>query len=178
MNRRRFLPYLIISALLFALTGASCSSSKKITIREREEREVIQEIVSHQRLSRDQKKILAEARTWLGTPYSYAKEEKGVGTDCSGFVMKVYESATGEKLPRNSARQAEYCRPVKKKDLQPGDLVFFATGKDPKRVSHVGIMIDGEQFVHASSSKGVVISRLAGSYYPPRLLGFGRVPRD
>lgn len=122
-------------------------------------------------------KIIAEANTWLGTPYKYAGQEKGKGTDCSGFVMKVYESVTGEKLPRNSAKQAEYCLQLHPDEVKQGDLVFFATGKDPAKISHVGIIIDSDSFIHASSSKGVIISDLNSNYYKRTFMMFGRVPR-
>jgi len=120
--------------------------------------------------------IIEEACTWLGTPYKYAGVEKGKGTDCSGMVMKVYETITGEKIPRNSAKQAEYCTPLNASDVGAGDLVFFATGKDPERVSHVGIVIDNENFIHASASKGVVISQITAPYYRKTFRMFGRVP--
>lgn len=70
------------------------------------------------------------------------------------MVLSVYEKVTGVKLPRNSAKQAEFCIPVKKKQLKIGDLVFFATGKNPDRISHVGIMVNDCEFIHASASKG------------------------
>lgn len=136
-----------------------------------------QEVVdANASLSDLQISIVEEAMTWMGTPYQYAGENKGRGTDCSGMVMKVYETATGERLPRNSAKQSEYCRTISRKDVQTADLVFFATGKDPSKVSHVGIMLDSNRFIHASSSKGVVISDINTPYYVKTLKKFGRVP--
>ena len=125
-----------------------------------------------------QKKIVEEAYTWLGTPYKYAGEEKGKGADCSGMVMMVYKTATGEKIPRNSAKQAEYCTRIDASDVSTGDLVFFATGKDPNRVSHVGIVLDDENFIHAYSSRGVVVSKFANTYYQKKFIMYGRVPRN
>ena len=119
---------------------------------------------------------MKEAETWMGTPYAYAKSEKGKGSDCSGFVMMVYLNALDMKLPRNSAKQAEFCKKIDKKHIRPGDLVFFATGKDPHKISHVGMMIDSDRFIHASSSKGVVISSLSSNYYSTHFRRFGRVP--
>ena len=121
------------------------------------------------------KKVADEAMTWLGTPYAYAKSEKGVGTDCSGMVLMVYLDVTGTKLPRNSAQQADFCKSLNREEVEIGDLVFFATGKDLSRVSHVGIMLDAESFIHASSSKGVVISKINTPYYTSRFIKFGRV---
>lgn len=121
--------------------------------------------------------IMEEAVTWMGTPYRYAACDKGKGTDCSGMVMKVYEDVTGLKLPRNSARQAEFCERLDAESVEPGDLVFFATGKDPGRISHVGIMLDADRFIHASTSKGVVVSSVSSPYYIRTFRMYGRVPR-
>lgn len=126
--------------------------------------------------SKTSKKIVKEAESWLGTPYGYGRAEKGVACDCSGMVMSVYEKVTGVKLPRTSAKQKEFCKNLKKKDVKVGDLCFFATGKDPDKVSHVGIMIDEKNFIHASSSKGVVVSDINQPYYVRTFKGYGRVP--
>lgn len=122
------------------------------------------------------KNVVKEAMQWEGTPYKYAGSEKGGGTDCSGMVMAVYEKTTGVKLPRNSANQAEFCKEIHADDLKIGDLCFFATGKDPNRISHVGIMIDETRFIHSSTSKGVVISDITTPYYTRTFIQFGRVP--
>ena len=123
-----------------------------------------------------QKQIVKEALSWVDTPYAYAKCDKKKGTDCSGMVLRVYEDVTGKKLPRNSAKQAEFCLPLEKGEVQPGDLVFFATGHDPEKISHVGIMIDDVCFVHASTKKGVIVSRIDTPYYIRTFIMFGRVP--
>lgn len=161
---------------MIAFLLASCSSTKKMSRHRGNCQEIEKLHVGH--ADKVQKKIIDEALTWLGTPYKYAAQEKGKGTDCSGMVMKVYEESIGEKLPRNSAKQAEYCKQVDYDHVDAGDLVFFATGKDPERVSHVGIVIDSESFIHASSSKGVVVSKFANNYYQRKFKMFGRVPRN
>lgn len=121
--------------------------------------------------------LIDEAKQWLGTPYGYGRAERGVATDCSGMVMNVVESCWGIKMPRTSAQQADFCRPITRRELREGDLAFFATGQDSTRISHVGIMIDQTQFIHASSSKGVVISKLDSPYYTRTLRRLGRIPR-
>lgn len=129
-------------------------------------------------LPRSDNRIIDEAYGWLGTPYGYGKAEKGKACDCSGMVMSVYEKVTGVKLPRNSGEQQEFCEKLKKKDVRTGDLCFFATGKDAEKTSHVGIMIDDTNFIHASTSKGVVVSDITQPYYVRTFTGFGRVPLD
>lgn len=123
-------------------------------------------------------KIVKEALTWQGTPYGYGRNVKGVSTDCSGMVMVVYEKVASIKLPRNSAQQADFCRELKAKDVKAGDLVFFATGKDITKISHVGIMIDDVRFVHASASKGVILSDMETPYYIRTFKKYGRVPME
>lgn len=121
-----------------------------------------------------EKAVVEEAFEWIGTKYEFGRQDKGVATDCSGLVMRVYEKAIGCQLPRNSAKQAEYCKEIKEKSIKPGDLVFFITNNGTK-INHVGIMIDSEQFIHASS-KGVVVATLQMPYYRKVLQQFGRVP--
>lgn len=128
------------------------------------------------KMTRPQKDLIDEARTWIGTPYKYGGAEKGCGADCSGMVMSAYEVATGIKIPRNSAKQAEFCNVIDSKDVKIGDLVFFATGKDTKKVSHVGIISGEDTFIHSSSSKGVIETQLSLPYFQRTFIMFGRVP--
>ena len=165
--------------LVFSLGLASCKSHKKSKV---EQPVYVGEVVETKLKGKQKKKktvgeqIVEESLTWVGTPYGYGKNEKGVATDCSGLVVTVYEKVAGIKLPRNSAEQAEWCEELKEKHVSPGDLVFFATGKDKHKVSHVGIMMDKEQFVHSSGTKGVIISEMTTPYYQRTFIKFGRVP--
>ena len=114
--------------------------------------------------------ILAEAETYLGTPYKYGGMTRN-GIDCSAFVLSVFGAATGMTLPRVAASQAQQGEKVEKEDLQKGDLVFFSQGRG--RISHVGIVEDvtseGQvKFIHAATSKGVMVSSLNDSYWGPK----------
>lgn len=120
--------------------------------------------------------LITEAKSWIGTPYRYGHSEKGRGTDCSGFIMIIVNNVAGIKLPRNSAKQAEFCIEINRDQLQECDLVFFATGKSVEKISHVGMMIDNDKFIHASSSKGVIISKLSSDYYTKHLKKCARIP--
>ena len=174
----------VYQILLFVLGMAvlsSCSATKRSGSKNQRAETAIQadkrvekEIESH--LHGDVKILIEEAFEWIGTPYGYGKETKGVAADCSGFVMVVFDTAIGCKLPRISYKQAEFCRKIGERDVKPGDLVFFATGKDPKQISHVGIMVDKTQFLHASSSKGVCLSNLESGYYKTHFIMYGRTP--
>ena len=109
--------------------------------------------------------LMRQFLSWKGTPYEWGGETKIKGTDCSGFTQGVtYESFTA-RLPRTSRLQAVHGIPVAKKDLRPGDLVFFALGRNPRKVTHVGIYLGNDRFAHASSSRGVIDDPLLSSRY-------------
>ncbi|MDR2206589.1 MAG: C40 family peptidase [Flavobacteriaceae bacterium] len=112
-------------------------------------------------------KLLKDAEKYLGTPYKYAGNTAS-GFDCSGFTCKVF-AENKQTLPRRSQDQAKEGHEINIKNVKPGDLLFFATSGG-KSVSHVGIVHDignnGEvRFIHASTSKGVVISSLNEKYW-------------
>lgn len=169
MNRKRI--FHIILAVGIALAFGSCASHKGSEKAQRPADYHIQV----KNLSKMQKMIVDEAMDWMGTPYAYGNSDKGHGTDCSGMVLAVYRDVAGVMLPRNSAQQADFSQSIKKKDVKTGDLVFFATGKNPDRVSHVGIMLDEDRFIHASTSKGVVISSVSSPYYVRTFKKYGRI---
>lgn len=118
-------------------------------------------------------KMLREADSWIGTPYLYGGNDRK-GIDCSGFVCQVFRNSVGLSLPRTSREQQKYCREVDREKIEPGDLVFF-TIRGGSTVGHVGIYIGDNMFIHASSSKGVVISSLSTNYYVVNYYGSGRV---
>jgi murein DD-endopeptidase / murein LD-carboxypeptidase len=114
--------------------------------------------------------------TWLGTPYRFAGNcEKGI--DCSGFVNVLFDRVYGKKLgARNSAEIYAGVFKLDKDELQEGDLVFFRISR--KRVSHVGLYLGNNKFVHASTSRGVIISDLNEPYYKRYFAGAGRYKAD
>ena len=95
------------------------------------------------------------------------------GFDCSGFVHYVYEQH-GVAVPRQVRDQFRVGKKIDRDDLEPGDLVFFSTVAPG--ASHVGIVIGGDQFVHAPSEKGVVrVENLGAQYWASRYIGAKRV---
>lgn len=114
--------------------------------------------------------------TWLGTPYQYAGNcTKGI--DCSGFVTILFNRVYGKNIgARNSADIYQQLEPINKDEIKEGDLVFFGSTK--RRISHVGLYLGDSNFVHASSSRGVIISNLDEPYYKKRFAGAGRWMRD
>lgn len=116
-------------------------------------------------------RIVAAAESWLGTPYRYAGTTRS-GIDCSALMVNVF-SEIGIGLPRTSAEQFGTGRRISPGDLNVGDLVFFDINGNG--VSHVGIYVGGNAFIHASLSGGVVRESLALPYYAGRFAGARRI---
>lgn len=115
-------------------------------------------------------RIINEAESWIGVPYKYGGEDR-LGADCSGFVWNVF-SSIGFALPRTAHQQYQFAMPINRNELRTSDLIFFSN--DPT-VDHVGIYVGNNNFIHASTSKGVIISSLSQNYYSARIRGFGRI---
>lgn len=115
--------------------------------------------------------IIATAKQYIGVPYLWGGISPA-GFDCSGYVQYVFQRH-GISLPRTSSQQYQVGKAVSKSGLKPGDLVFFNPGT--AGVSHLGIYIGDNQFIHASSSKGVTISNLNSSYWTGCYYGARRV---
>lgn len=155
-HRRVFQISLATMLLLF-----SCAASKKANVRAQKVEEVIR-----------------SARSYIGTPYKYGGTSRA-GMDCSGLLCNSFKTIQIQ-LPRSSEDQSKVGAEVKMKDLEPGDLVFFATGKKRRKVTHVGLVteVKGERqvkFIHASSSLGVVETNIYADYYQKRFRGARRV---
>ena len=115
--------------------------------------------------------IIAHSYSYLGTPYRYGGTSYS-GIDCSGFTMKVF-AQFGIYLPHGASDQYALSTPVTTEERAPGDLVFFNTSG--YGIGHVGIYLGGGQFIHASTSRGVIISSLYESYYARTYLFAGRI---
>ncbi len=167
----------IISGVVLAALLSGCGSSKHVRQVVRPDGIEAPAVVTTNTKGIDPKtarELEREARTWLGVKYKYGGDSKS-GTDCSGFVKSVYLKVTGIKLPRSSAEQQEYCRSIDRHKLAPGDLVFFSSSRGG-RVSHVGLFIGSGDFIHASTSRGVMVSNLSEKYYANHYHSSGRVP--
>jgi lipoprotein Spr len=110
---------------------------------------------------------------WYGTKYKLGGEDK-TGVDCSAFVQSFMLSLYGLNLPRTSKEQYSQSSRIKKIQLQEGDLVFFHTRGKGKSISHVGVYLRNNKFIHASSSGGVMISDLDDGYFRARYVASGR----
>jgi cell wall-associated NlpC family hydrolase len=121
----------------------------------------------------EREEIVRIAESYLGTPYrSGGTSARGV--DCSGLVTAVYRSA-GLDLPRTSKAQSQAGVRIAPDEIQPGDLVFFATSRS-RSVSHVGIYIGNDRFIHASTkARSVCIDSLSLDYFKRRFVTARRV---
>ncbi|WP_420385122.1 C40 family peptidase [Roseivirga sp.] len=156
MRNRTFSKALALSLLFIILSGCSghLSRAKKVNL------------------------VVQTARSYTGTPYKYGGTTR-VGIDCSALLFHSFNSVK-VNLPRTSEQQAKKGKRVNIKDLQVGDMVFFATGKKRREINHAGIVtaVRGKndvRFIHASTSLGVTESNLYSNYYRERFRRARRV---
>jgi len=112
----------------------------------------------------DNEILHAELTWWWRTPYRYGGTKLS-GIDCSAFIQRVY-FGLGYRIPRTTGDQKDSGKSVSKKKLLIGDLLLF--DMSGRGISHVGIYVGNGYFMHASSSKGVTLSRFWRSYYQKR----------
>lgn len=160
--------YKLIILLCISAFFASCGVSKKASQKDN--------------LSLLQEQILQFGKKYLGKPYRYASNGPN-SFDCSGFTSFVFREF-GFKLSAGSAEQDRQVPTIaNRKELVPGDLVFFEGRRQNGQVGHVGIVTEAKKngdfnFIHASTSFGVIISSSNEPYYASRYLRGGRVLKD
>ncbi len=118
--------------------------------------------------------LVVNAMGFLGVPYRRGGNSAETGFDCSGFVRAMYQSTVGLVLPRRANEQAAATEKIEKKDLQPGDLVFFNTMRHA--FSHVGIYVGEGKFIHSPKPGAQVrVENMDVSYWKRRFDGARRV---
>lgn len=120
----------------------------------------------------ENKDLLRTVTDWIGAPYSYGSNSRR-GTDCSGFVTRVFREVYGINLIHSSRAMFSSTKRVAKAEMQTGDLVFFRRGKGP--IYHVGIYLKDGKFAHSATNGGVMVSSLNQPYYHRNFYAAGRV---
>jgi len=157
VNNKKVAIILVFAAFSFIVSG--CGSSPKY---------------SRHKASGTKLTVVKTARKMLGVKYRYGGTHPNRGFDCSGLVQYSHKAA-GVHLPRTTGQQYRASRPIQKRYLKPGDLVFFKIAVS-RAVSHVGIYLGNNKFIHApSSGKQVKISSMNERYWRKRFTGAGRV---
>jgi len=164
-----------IALALLLLFGVAQAKQKDIVFKKNIQAVAVQKTAksksNHKKLT--SKKVIATARSYLGTRYRFGGKTKR-GIDCSGFTQAVLKKHK-VNLPRTASQQASIGHHVDKKNLRKGDLVFFK-GTYKRGISHVGIYLGNDRFIHASSgAKKVTISKLSKAYYRNHYAGARRV---
>lgn len=148
--------------LLFTLSSAisGCSSPKRLNYSEAK--------------PATKSAVIKTAKKMLGVKYRYGGSSPRTGFDCSGFVQYTHRAA-GIALPRTTGQQYRAAKPIQRRYLKAGDLVFFKTAIS-RAVSHVGIYLGKNKFIHApSSGKEVTINSMNDSYWRRHFTGAGRI---
>lgn len=167
MTLKPFATYgLLILTILLASPAFSSPSSHKGTV-------TTKSSLPDEKEMRD--RILSEFAQWEGVKYKLGGASKK-GIDCSSLMQEIYHAAfadtLNERLPRTTARQIGHGVSTTRADLRPGDLVFFRMTSAER---HVGVYIGDKQFIHASTSQGVMISSLKNDYWKKRYTTARRV---
>lgn len=160
MKNGFFIKKTILQVLvLFSVVGCS-SSSVNDTAAQKSLTPIPKQTIA-QSLSGNDGMFDGVYHNWKGTPYRYGGSSKK-GIDCSAFVQVGYSSVYQKMLPRTTLELVKKGKQVKRHTAKEGDLVFFRTGRNSR---HVGIYLGNSEFLHASQSKGVIISRLDNPYW-------------
>jgi lipoprotein Spr len=163
MLKQNHLKLLLFAVCLFGLLFGSCRS-RTVAYNPVEVRQLSREMGFFISNTDENIPLYAEASLWLRTPYRYGGLNRQ-GIDCSGLVYRIYRNVYRKTVSRATAGLEKETKKISKGSLRAGDLVFFATGSNKKKISHVGIFLKDGYFVHASTSNGVIVSHLGEAYY-------------
>ena len=155
----------ILTVLLLIILATSCKSKKSYSSKKTQTRTI--KVNTTAKPSKEAQTIVKYAKTFDGTRYKYGGTTKR-GMDCSGLIYTSFKEHN-VNLPRTTAGLKGTGDWVDLKDVNVGDLVFFATKKNSRKDNHVGIVTNvragNVEFIHASSSRGVMVSSLAEKYW-------------
>ena len=159
----------IICILILSLFFTSCKSSKQVITKKSSPSKSVTKSTSKVSTvaSKTASKIIRHAKSFEGTRYKYGGTTKK-GMDCSGLVVTAFKKEN-IILPRTTTDLSKRGDWIDVKKVKKGDLLFFATKKSSRKINHVGIVTTSRpgyvEFIHTSSSRGVMISNLAEKYW-------------
>ncbi|WP_430411664.1 C40 family peptidase [Kordia sp.] len=153
--------------LLLAFSVLSCGSSKKTASKRTVKTKTTKTRASKKRTFSKSNAIIETALAYKGTRYKYGGTTRK-GMDCSGLMYTAFRAHQVE-LPRVSYEQAKRGKKISKSSVKKGDLLFFQTNKNRKRINHVGLVVEVKkgviQFIHSTTSRGVLVSSLDERYW-------------
>lgn len=172
--------YFYFPILLFAISISSCRSHKETAKTEtsstapksKKVQEKYAAILNVDKSNIENIKLYAFIDEWYGTPYKYGGKNKD-GIDCSNFTSTLYSSIYNKSISGSSSSIFEKCSLISKNNLKEGDLVFFKI--DGNNISHIGVYLQNNKFVHATTKKGVMIDDLDEPYYKKYFYKAGRL---
>ena len=177
-NTFRFV-YLSI-LLFFAVSLSSCRSHKDVSTTEtntskpksKKVTEKYAQVLNVDESKIDNIKLYSFVDEWYGVPYKYGGKNKS-GIDCSNFTASLFNSVYSKPITGSSSSIYQQCKIISKSNLEEGDLVFFKIDGD--KISHVGVYLQNNKFVHATTKKGVMIDDLDEAYYKKYFYKAGRL---
>ncbi len=162
ISGRQALNLVLLCMTITGCTSTNISSSSDTEIQIKEELDSV---------AQQEASFFSVYNQWQGVPYRLGGTNKD-GIDCSAFVQIAYRDAWQLPLPRTTKMQSKIGENIKYKEAKYGDLVFF---KISRSTNHVGVYLGNSRFMHASTSKGVIISRLDNPYWASKFWQFRRL---
>ena len=168
-------------AFIFVMIASSCHTKKKTTSTLPEKTSVSKTnkiknkyagLINVDDSKIDNVKLYSFIDEWYGVPYKYGGKNKE-GIDCSNFTSTLYLNVYSKPLTGTSSSIFDQCKVVSKSNLEEGDLVFFKIDGD--KISHIGVYLQNNKFVHATTKKGVMIDDLDEEYYKKYYYKGGRL---
>ncbi len=180
LHKNKFYFSYFILLISLAIFISSCGSTKKVSSFSEKEnnssstkiKTKYAELLNVKENKIDNIKLYTFINDWYGVKYKYGgKTKKGI--DCSAFTSELYNNVYNKPLNGTAASIFYQCKPVSKNNLDEGDLVFFKIDND--NVTHIGVYLQNNKFVHASTKKGVMIDDLDEPYYKKYFYKGGRI---
>jgi len=170
MNKYTYYALIAIPAL-FMTACSQQSNHRAAVIQSSQQNSQVTQLPQQSPIHPARNRMMQIAKSTIGAPYKWGGNNPQRGFDCSGLMSYVHKNALGLKIPRTAAKQRDNSRTINFAQLQPGDMLFFKTGK---KSNHVGVYIGNRKFIHApSSGKRVTVASMDSSYWYKRFVKFG-----